>query len=68
LLGATLVIALCAEYLVGSVEGLSKSANISQTFIGIIILPIVGNAAGRLLFLFCVFPISELTHMGALVV
>ncbi|KAJ3411320.1 hypothetical protein HDV05_002384 [Chytridiales sp. JEL 0842] len=45
LLGATLIIAVCAEFLVDSVEGLSEKANISETFIGIIILPIVGNAA-----------------------
>ncbi|KAJ3186409.1 hypothetical protein HK101_009665 [Irineochytrium annulatum] len=45
LLGATVVIAVCAEYLVNSLEGLSEAWNISQTFIGLIILPIVGNAA-----------------------
>ncbi|KAJ3357133.1 hypothetical protein HDU83_008640 [Entophlyctis luteolus] len=45
LAGSTLVIAVCAELLVGSIEGLSKQAGISETFIGIIILPIVGNAA-----------------------
>ncbi|KAI8620172.1 Sodium/calcium exchanger protein-domain-containing protein [Chytriomyces sp. MP71] len=42
---STLVIAVCAEILVGSIEGLSKEAQISEVFIGIIILPIVGNAA-----------------------
>ncbi|KAJ3077031.1 hypothetical protein HDU98_009432 [Podochytrium sp. JEL0797] len=42
---ATCLIGICAEFLVGSLEGLSVQANISQTFIGIIILPIVGNAA-----------------------
>ncbi|ORY30442.1 hypothetical protein BCR33DRAFT_724276 [Rhizoclosmatium globosum] len=42
---STLIIAICAEFLVGSIEGLSKEAGISETFIGIIILPIVGNAA-----------------------
>ncbi|KAJ3231466.1 hypothetical protein HDU81_003736 [Chytriomyces hyalinus] len=41
----TVVIAFSAEMLVGSVEGLSKEAHISEVFIGIIILPIVGNAA-----------------------
>ncbi|KAF9144735.1 hypothetical protein BGX30_011622 [Mortierella sp. GBA39] len=41
----TLVVALCAEFLVDSIEGLSESWNISPTFIGLILLPIVGNAA-----------------------
>jgi len=45
LLVVTLTVAFCAEYLVGSIEGLSKSWNISPTFIGLILLPIVGNAA-----------------------
>ncbi|KAI8361460.1 Sodium/calcium exchanger protein-domain-containing protein [Mortierella sp. GBAus27b] len=45
LLVVTVVVAFCAEYLVGSIEGLSKSWNISPTFIGLILLPIVGNAA-----------------------
>ncbi|KAF9988038.1 hypothetical protein BGZ65_012993 [Modicella reniformis] len=45
LLSVTVVVAFCAESLVGSIEGLSESWNISPTFIGLILLPIVGNAA-----------------------
>ncbi|KAF9281121.1 hypothetical protein BGZ68_006832 [Mortierella alpina] len=45
LLVVTLAVAVCAETLVGSIEGLSESWNISPTFIGLILLPIVGNAA-----------------------
>lgn len=45
LLVVTVVVAFCAEYLVGSIEGLSESWGISPTFIGLILLPIVGNAA-----------------------
>ncbi|KAI8600537.1 calcium/proton exchanger [Dissophora ornata] len=45
LLVITVAVAFCAEYLVGSIEGLSKSWNISPTFIGLILLPVVGNAA-----------------------
>ncbi|KAF9186903.1 hypothetical protein BGZ51_001693 [Haplosporangium sp. Z 767] len=45
LLVVTVVVAICAEFLVGSIEGLSQSWNISPTFIGLIMLPIVGNAA-----------------------
>ncbi|KAG0318033.1 hypothetical protein BGZ99_005914 [Dissophora globulifera] len=45
LLIVTVVVAFCAEFLVGSIEGLSVSWGISPTFIGLILLPIVGNAA-----------------------
>ncbi|KAL5037142.1 hypothetical protein RTP6_004614 [Batrachochytrium dendrobatidis] len=42
---SAVIIGFCAEYLVDSIEGLSKTVGISETFIGLIILPIVGNAA-----------------------
>ncbi|KAI8804709.1 calcium/proton exchanger [Cladochytrium replicatum] len=42
---ATGMVALNAEYLVGSIEGISKAWNLSKTFVGLIMLPIVGNAA-----------------------
>eukprot|EP00842_Homolaphlyctis_polyrhiza_P004972 jgi/Hompol1/5476/HPOL_000915-RA len=42
---STILIGFCAEYLVNSIEGISESLKISRTFIGLIILPIVGNAA-----------------------
>ncbi|ORY51542.1 calcium/proton exchanger [Rhizoclosmatium globosum] len=45
LLVTTVVIGVCAEFLVDSLDGLSAKAGLSKTFIGIIILPIVGNAA-----------------------
>ncbi|KAG0342705.1 hypothetical protein BG004_005606 [Podila humilis] len=45
LLTVTIVVSICAESLVGSIEGLSESWGISPTFIGLILLPIVGNAA-----------------------
>ncbi|KAJ3077033.1 hypothetical protein HDU98_009434 [Podochytrium sp. JEL0797] len=48
LVGATVVIGICAEFLVGSLEGLSLQLGWSETFIGIILLPIVGNAAEHL--------------------
>ena len=48
LAASTVVIAVCAEYLVGSIEGLSHSWNLSQGFVGLILLPIVGNAAEHL--------------------
>lgn len=45
LLLTTGLVALCAEFLVGSIDYLVSSSGVSQTFIGLIILPIVGNAA-----------------------
>ncbi|KIX07802.1 calcium/proton exchanger [Rhinocladiella mackenziei CBS 650.93] len=45
LLATTGLVALCAEFLVGSINYLVANSSISQAFIGLIILPIVGNAA-----------------------
>lgn len=41
----TVLVSVCAEYLVGSIEGLVETSGISKTFIGLIMIPIVGNAA-----------------------
>jgi Ca2+:H+ antiporter len=41
----TIMVSVCAEYLVGSIEGVVGSSGISKTFIGLILIPIVGNAA-----------------------
>ncbi|ORE11623.1 calcium/proton exchanger [Rhizopus microsporus var. microsporus] len=45
LLVITLFIALHAEYLVGAIEGVVEAWGLNETFVGLIILPIVGNAA-----------------------
>lgn len=45
LLCSTGLVALCAEFLVGSIEHLVASSPLSEAFVGLIILPIVGNAA-----------------------
>ncbi|ODA79341.1 hypothetical protein RJ55_04934 [Drechmeria coniospora] len=45
LLVTTGLVAVCAEFLVGSIEAVVKSSSIGEIFIGLIILPIVGNAA-----------------------
>jgi Ca2+:H+ antiporter len=45
LLCSTALVALCAEFMVGSIEHLVKNSPLSEAFIGLIILPIVGNAA-----------------------
>ncbi|CUS11837.1 unnamed protein product [Tuber aestivum] len=41
----TVLVAICAEYLVGSIDDIVASSGISKTFIGLILIPIVGNAA-----------------------
>lgn len=45
LLLATLVVAWLSEVLVGSLEGFSKVLGLSEVFAGLIIIPIIGNAA-----------------------
>lgn len=46
LLGSTGLVALCAEFMVGSINAVvANGSGISEAFIGLIILPIVGNAA-----------------------
>jgi Ca2+:H+ antiporter len=45
LLITTAFVAICAEFLVGSIDHLISSTGISQAFLGLIILPLVGNAA-----------------------
>jgi Ca2+:H+ antiporter len=41
----TIAVAACAEYLVDSIDSIVETAHISKTFIGLILIPIVGNAA-----------------------
>lgn len=41
----TILVAICAEFLVGSIDAIVEEAHISKTFIGLILIPIVGNAA-----------------------
>lgn len=45
LLISTIIIGIMAEFLVGSLEEISRVWNLSEVFIGLIILPVVGNAA-----------------------
>uniref|UniRef100_K3WM20 Sodium/calcium exchanger membrane region domain-containing protein n=1 Tax=Globisporangium ultimum (strain ATCC 200006 / CBS 805.95 / DAOM BR144) TaxID=431595 RepID=K3WM20_GLOUD len=44
LLAATLLVAFFSELLVSSIDGFAQELSISKSFIGIILLPIVGNA------------------------
>jgi Ca2+/H+ antiporter len=45
LLLSTGLVAVCAEFLVDAIPTMIASSNVSEAFIGLIILPIVGNAA-----------------------
>jgi Ca2+:H+ antiporter len=45
LLVTTGFVAICADFLVNSIDHLISSTGISQAFVGLIILPLVGNAA-----------------------
>ncbi|KAI0161889.1 Calcium/proton exchanger [Hypoxylon sp. FL1284] len=44
LIVATVIIALCAEGMVGGIEAITSSGAVSEEFVGLILLPIVGNA------------------------
>lgn len=41
----TVAVAITAEFLVDSINGITESGHISKEFVGLILLPIVGNAA-----------------------
>ncbi|KAI0169003.1 Calcium/proton exchanger [Hypoxylon sp. FL1284] len=45
LIVTTVLVAICADYLVNSIDDLVERAHISRSFIGLILIPIVGNAA-----------------------
>jgi len=41
----TIIVAICAEFLVESIGSIVETTKMSKTFIGLILIPIVGNAA-----------------------
>lgn len=45
ILAVTALTGVIAEYLVSSIDGLTRSGNISREFVALILLPLVGNAA-----------------------
>jgi Ca2+:H+ antiporter len=45
LLGATVLVALVSEFLVGAVEGARETLGLTEVFVGVIVVAIVGNAA-----------------------
>ena len=42
---STALVALCAEFMVDSIDAITEGGAVSRTFVGLILLPIVGNAA-----------------------
>jgi Ca2+:H+ antiporter len=42
---STTMVAFCSEFMVSSIDGLTETGGVSTTFVGLILLPIVGNAA-----------------------
>lgn len=45
LAASTACVAICAEFMVDSINAITESGTVSRTFVGLILLPIVGNAA-----------------------
>ncbi|KAK6346567.1 hypothetical protein TWF696_006689 [Orbilia brochopaga] len=45
LLASTGLVAVCAEFMVSSIDAVISATGISEAFVGLILLPIVGNAA-----------------------
>lgn len=45
LIFTTILVSICADYLVESIDSLVDRAGLSRNFIGLILIPIVGNAA-----------------------
>lgn len=45
LAGSTVLVAFCAEYMVSAIGALTDEGGVSEEFVGLILLPIVGNAA-----------------------
>lgn len=45
LAASTALVAICAEFMVDSIDAITQGGKVSRTFVGLILLPIVGNAA-----------------------
>ncbi|GAB0496527.1 hypothetical protein MMPV_007839 [Pyropia vietnamensis] len=41
---AVVVVSICSEFVVGSIEGFSRAAGLGESFIALVLLPIIGNA------------------------
>lgn len=51
----TTIVGVCAEFLVSAIEEVTEVWHISETFVGLILIPIVGNAAEHLTAVTCAF-------------
>ncbi|KAI8644385.1 calcium/proton exchanger [Parasitella parasitica] len=49
----TVTVGVCAEFLVSAIEEVTKVWHISETFVGLILIPLVGNAAEHLTAVTC---------------
>lgn len=49
LLVVTVAVSFCSDYLVGSIDDVVKSFGVSKTFIGLVMVPLVGNAGKSLM-------------------
>lgn len=49
----TVIVGVCAEFLVSAIEEVTEVWHISETFVGLILIPIVGNAAEHLTAVTC---------------
>lgn len=45
LAASTILVSICADFLVGAIDDVVATSGLSKTFIGLIVIPIVGNAA-----------------------
>ncbi|KAL1986353.1 hypothetical protein VTN96DRAFT_6585 [Rasamsonia emersonii] len=45
LAASTALVAVCAEFMVDSIDKITEDGGLSKTFVGLVLLPIVGNAA-----------------------
>jgi calcium/proton exchanger cax len=55
LTGITVLVAVSSEYLTGSIEEVSHTWGLSQSFLGFIILPIAGNACEHITAVFVAY-------------
>lgn len=44
LVSSVLVVSICSEFVVGSIEGFSRTVGLGESFIALVLLPIIGNA------------------------
>lgn len=49
----TVMVSFCADFLVGSIDEIVEETGISKTFVGLILIPIVGNAAEHVTAVIC---------------